>query len=190
MSASHWIEISAATLSSVMGKERIGEPPLLLRPEPSWLAVDEQRQTDAFAQAELRQLGWVDQRDRVEGGVLDCLHLLGHPPIEYGAIFDAERLPRRVVVVGSGEVGVLARREGPVIRLAVLQDELLPESLIRQLSDVPPAATPAVNIRRADVSAADAFDCDGQALRQLARCRGQADPNANGDPAAPRRPPQ
>lgn len=167
MSASRWTAISAATLSRVMDNQRIGEPPLPLRADPTWMPEDERQRADAAVWAELGHLDWLDHRGRVRGEVLDNLHLLAHPPIEYGAIFDSAGCPRRAVAVGTEDNALLARREGPVVQLAVMDDEFLPESLLRQLPDVAPATTSAVNVRRSDVYAADSFGPDGQTLRRL-----------------------
>lgn len=167
MPSSAWITIAATTLSNVVRREGIGELPLLLRPEPTWASDDEQLQADIVAQAELRRLGWVDQRGRVDLDVLDNLQLLGHPLIEYGALFQLDGLRYGVAITAVGDNAVLARSDGSMIQLAFLRDQFLPGILLRQLPEVSPATVPAVNVRRADVSATDTFGHDGRALRQI-----------------------
>jgi hypothetical protein len=58
-----------------------------------------------------------------------------------------------------------------MIELAFVRDELLPEILLQQLPDAPPAATSAVNVRRSDISAADVFAREARTVGWL---RGQA----------------
>lgn len=165
MVSSHWTAITAATLSAVMCREQIGDVPLLVRPEPAWIDTDRRRSADMAAQAEIARLGWIDRYGRLEGAVLDQLHLLAHASLEYGAVFEIGGRQRRVAVVGAGNDGVLIRRDGPMINFSILQDELLPEILLGQLPHVPPAALPAANLRRADINADETSSQDRRALR-------------------------
>jgi hypothetical protein len=162
-----WATISAVTLSVMLHRAGVGELPLLIRPQPAWLDPDEARLAEAAASTELRQLRWLDQRGQIDGEILDRIFLLGRAPVEYGAVFDIDGRPHRLVVVAGGGDAVLASREGTMIHLAVLRDGSPLETLVRQLPEVRTAAISAVNVRRSEARYADAFGHDGQVLANL-----------------------
>lgn len=161
------VKMAVTTLSALLHSQGLGELPLLIRPEPVWDDVDEQRAVDAAALAELGRLRWADRLGHVDGDVVDWLRVLGHAPVEYGAVFEVDGAQYRVVVAAAGNDAVLAHCDGPMVDVVFLRDEFLPEILLRQLPDVPPAATPSVNMRRSDINSAEVFTRDGQALAKL-----------------------
>ena len=70
------VTITVTALSTVIASQHIGEPPLVIRPNPVWTDPDGDRVAEAAAWTELRQIGWVDRRGRLDGEALDSLHVL------------------------------------------------------------------------------------------------------------------
>lgn len=146
------VTITVAALSTVMASQNIGEPPLVIRPNPAWTDPDGDRVAEAAAWTELREIGWVDRRGRLDGEALDSLHVLARPSIEYTAVFMADGRQNNVVVAGHGDDMVMAYREGQAVTLSIARHESLPETLLRQIPDARPAPIGALNVRLSDLA--------------------------------------
>lgn len=146
------VTITVTALSTVMASQHIGEPPLVIRPNPVWTDPDGDRVAEAAAWTELREIGWVDRRGRLDGEALDSLHVLAHPGIEYTAVFMADGRPHHVVVAGRGDDMVMAYREGQAVTISIGRRQSLPETLLRQIPDARPAPIDSLNIRLSELA--------------------------------------
>ena len=145
------VTITVTALSTVMASQNIGEPPLVIRPNPVWNDPDGDRVAEAAAWTELREIDWVDRRGRLDGQALDSLHVLAHPTIEYTAVFTADGRPYHVIVAGRGDDMVMAYREGQAVTLTLAQRQSLPETLLRQIPDARPAPIDSLNLRLSEL---------------------------------------
>jgi hypothetical protein len=145
------VTITVTALSTVMASQNIGDPPLVIRPNPVWTDPDGDRVAEAAAWTELREIGWVDRRDRLDGEALDSLHVLARPSVEYTAVFTAEGRSYHVVVAGRGDDMVMAYREGQAVTLTLARRQSLPETLLRQIPDARPAPIDSLNIRLSEL---------------------------------------
>jgi hypothetical protein len=146
------VTITVAALSTVMASQNIGEPPLVIRPSPVWTDPDGDRVAQAAAWTELREIGWVDRRGRLDGEALDSLHVLARPSIEYTAVFMADGRQHHVVVAGRGDDMVMAYRDGQAVTLTLARRQSLPETLLRQIPDARPAPIDSLNIRLSELA--------------------------------------
>jgi hypothetical protein len=170
------VTITIGALSTVMHKHNIGEPPLVIRPNPVWTDPDDDREADAATWAELREIGWVDRRGRLDAQALDGLHLLARPSLEYTAVFMADGHQHNVVLAGHGDEMVMAYREGQAVTLTMARHQSLPETLLRQIPDARPAPIAALNVRLSDLkglrSDGDMADGNGSYAAREARAVG------------------
>jgi hypothetical protein len=147
------VTITVGALSTILERHNIGEPPLVIRPNPAWTDPDGDRAAEAAAWTELREIGWVDRRGRLDGEALDGLHILARPSIEYTAIFMADGRQNNVVVAGQGDEMVMAYREGQAVTLTMARHQPLPETLLRQIPDARPAPIDPLNVRLSELKA-------------------------------------
>lgn len=147
------VTITVGALSTILRSHNIGEPPLVIRPNPVWTDPDGDREAEAAAWKEFREIDWVDRRGRLDREALDGLHLLVRPSIEYTAVFMADGHQHNVVVAGHGDDMVMAYREGQAVTLTMARHQSLPETLLRQIPDARPAPIEALNVRLSDLAA-------------------------------------
>ncbi len=147
------VTITVNALSAILRTQNIGEPPLVIRPHPVWTDPEGDREAEAAAWTEFREIGWVDRRGRLDGEVLDGLHMLVRPSIEYTAVFMADGRQHNVVIAGHGDEMVMAYRDGQAVTLSMVRHQSLPETLLRQIPDARPAPIDALNVRLSDLAA-------------------------------------
>jgi hypothetical protein len=147
------VTITVSALSTILRTLNIGEPPLMIRPYPVWTDPEGDREAEAAAWTEFREIGWVDRRGRLDGEALDCLHVLVRPSIEYTAVFMADGRQHNIVVAGRGDDMVMAYRDGQALTLSMARRQSLPETLLRQIPDARPAPIDALNVRLSDLTA-------------------------------------
>lgn len=147
------VTITVSALSTILRTLNIGEPPLVIRPNPVWTDPDGDREAAAAAWTEFGEIGWVDRRGRLDGEALDSLHMLVRPSIEYTAVFAADGRQHNVIVAGRGDDLVMAYREGQAVTVTVARHQSLPETLLRQIPDARPAPIDALSVRLSDVAA-------------------------------------
>jgi hypothetical protein len=146
------VTITVGALSTILRTHDIGQPPLVIRPNPVWTDPDSEREAEAAAWTELREIGWVDRRGRLDGEALDGLHVLARPSIEYTAVFMADGRQHNVVVAGHGDDMVMAYREGQAVTLSMARHQSLAETLLRQIPDARPAPIEPLNVRLSDLA--------------------------------------
>jgi EspG family len=171
------VTVTVRALATVMRTQRCGELPLALRPAP--LATDSaaDRADEAAAWAEFGEVGWLDRRGRLDSDVLDSLHVVAYPSVEYTAVFAHDGRQDTAVVATRATDAVLLYREGDAVTVTLMRHGSWPETLLRQIPDARPASVDAVSIRTTDFAVAspgaDPFGDDrsptGHAARTLAR---------------------
>lgn len=123
---------------------------VVILPNPVWTDPQGDREAEAKAWKEFREIGWVDRRGRLDSEVLDSLHVLARPNIEYTAVFMVDGRQNTVVVAGQGDGMVMAYREGEAVTLTMARHQSLPETLLRQIPDARPAPIDPLNVRLSD----------------------------------------
>ncbi|HYS40207.1 MAG TPA: ESX secretion-associated protein EspG [Pseudonocardiaceae bacterium] len=147
------VTVTVGALSTMLRAQGIGELPVAIRPGAVWRDPDGEREAEAAALAEFREIRWVDRGSRLDGDALDSLHVLARPGVEYTAILVHAERQDAVVVAGRGDEAVIAYREGDAVTLSCLRHQSLPETLLRQIPDARPAPIDALNARVADMDA-------------------------------------
>jgi hypothetical protein len=144
------IKVTVDALARLMRVRRLGEPHITLRPEPTWLPPHVDLTADDAMWREFADVNLIDRSGRLDGDALDTITLLSRPTTEYFAMFVHKGVARSVLVatgVGSDEI-VTARRTGDVVTLSSSRQEQLPETLVRQLPQMPPARIDSINVRQ------------------------------------------
>jgi hypothetical protein len=176
------VTITVSALAGVLRAHDLGEPPVLIQPNPLWLDPSGEVDANAAMWTELVDVGLADRRGRLDGDVLDSLYVLARPGVEYVAVFTSDGRQDGVVVAARGSEAVVARREGDAVTLSSLRHASLAETLLRQVPDAAPAPIGTLNVRVADLAslperADDPFGDTGSATQQahtlgiLARAR-------------------
>jgi hypothetical protein len=162
------VTVTVSALSGVLRAQGVGELPVLIQPNPVWLDPEGDREASAAMWTEFAEVDLLDRRGRLDGDVLDTLHVLARPSVEHAAVFTADERQDSVVLATQGEETVVAYREGEAVTLTSLRHPSLPETLLRQLPDARPAPIGNVNVRVAD----DTSDREqARTLNALAKAR-------------------
>lgn len=152
--------VTIEALSRMMSTRGVGRLHPVLEPMAAWRDPDGDNLANTAMWSEFESAGWLDQRGGLDGDVLDTLAVLGRPSVEYFAIFtEKNKRYSALVADGPGET-VIAFRDGDVVELTTVHDESLPATLMRQLSDLPPARIDALNVRVDQLTAAAGPDAD------------------------------
>ncbi|HEX5406754.1 MAG TPA: ESX secretion-associated protein EspG [Pseudonocardiaceae bacterium] len=146
--------VTVDALSTMLHAQGIGELPVAIRPGPVWRDPDGNRDAEAAAWTEFREVGWVDRDGRLVTDAQDSLHVVAHPALEYTAIIVRAGRQHVVVVAARGDDSVVIRREGGAVTLSGQRRQSLPETLLRQIPDARPAPIDALNVRSADAPGA------------------------------------
>lgn len=152
------VTVTVDALSRMMHAYRLGDPPAVIRGAPVWLEPDDAHAADDSMWAEFRAAGLVEGPGRLSADALDVLHVLARPSVEYFATFTHRGKEFAAWVAGGSGDAVLAYRDGTDVRITELRDVSLPETLMGQLPDVPPARVDSVNVRYEQLAAANGQD--------------------------------
>jgi hypothetical protein len=144
------VTVTVDALATMLRAHGIGELPVAIRPGAVWHDPDGDREAEAAAWTEFREVGWVDRHGRLDGDVLDSLHVVAHPVVEYTAIIARAGRQHSVVVAARGDDGIIINRKGAAVTLSWLRHQSLPETLLRQVPDARPAPIDALNVRLTD----------------------------------------
>lgn len=146
------VTITVGALAGVLRAQEIGEPPVLVQPNLVWTDPEADRKADAAKWTEFAEVGLVDRRGRLDGDVLDTLHVLARPSVEYQVVFTTGGRENRVVIAVRGDEAVLAYREGNAVTLTSLRRAPVAETLLRQIPDARPAPIGTLNVRVTDLA--------------------------------------
>ncbi|HEY7591830.1 MAG TPA: ESX secretion-associated protein EspG [Actinophytocola sp.] len=148
------LTLDAEALARLVRLENLGELHVTLKPLGVWRPRAEEVRVETETRARLLREGLLDRRGRLDVEVAASLAVLCRAGAEfYGWINEGERT-RAVLAAAIGREAVLAIREDDEVTIAQIRPESLPQVLVAQIPDVPPARGEAHNIMRSEAVAA------------------------------------
>jgi hypothetical protein len=146
--------LDADALVRLMRMENLGDPHVTLKPLGVWRPKAEEQRVESEVRARLLKEGLLDRRGRVDVDFAASLAVLCRAGAEfYGWINEGDNT-RGVLAAAIGREAILAMRDGDEVMLTQISPESLPEVLVAQTADVPPARGEAHNVLRSEVLAA------------------------------------
>lgn len=142
-------------LADMLRAHQIGELPVVIQPDPVWSDSASDEEAGEVAWREFADVGLADRSGRLGGDVLDTLHVLARPRLEYQAMLLGRDSVDGVVLAAHGEEAVIAERVGDTVTLSSVRHVSLPETFLRQIPDARPAPIEAVNVRVDDLAGRD-----------------------------------
>ncbi|TCP56878.1 ESAT-6 protein secretion system EspG family protein [Tamaricihabitans halophyticus] len=149
---SHPVTISAASLATLLHRERIGVPHITLSPTAMWLDHDERRDADKQAGEEIDGLEVGDQRG-LDVEFAASLAVLCRPTVEYYGWINEGKTTLAVLAASIGNEAVLAVRENETVFINQLDPERLPEGLVAQIPELAPAKGKPINVAQEEMLA-------------------------------------
>ncbi len=147
---SRTLKLDADALARFVRLENLGELHITLRPLSVWRPREEERLAEAAAREQFRQLGMLDPGGRPDPELASSLAVLCRAGAEfYGWVYQ-EDTTIGVLTASIGREAVLAIRHDDVVTVQQIRPETLPEALVAQFPEVPPARGEALNILRSD----------------------------------------
>lgn len=163
------VTITAESLAAVMGVLNLGEPPMVLRPDPMWRDSAAHDAMVASAWQEFDEVRLLDGECQPRTDVVRALSTLARPRLEYTAILVGDA-GATSVVVATDEVDVVrVRKRGDAVTVSWARGTTPSYELLRQIPDAPAAPISAVNVRRDTLSDLDMFGYDDDDARTIAR---------------------
>jgi ESX secretion-associated protein EspG len=148
------LTFDAEALTRLIRMEQLGELHVTLKPLGIWRPREDEQRLQAEVREDFVRHGLLDKRGRVDVELAASLAVLCRAGAEfYGWINEGENT-RGVLAAAIGREAVLAIRDGEDIMLNQIRPESLPEVLVAQIPDVPPARGEAHNILRSEAVAA------------------------------------
>lgn len=148
------LTLDADALVRLVRLENLGELHVTLKPLGVWRPRAEELRVEAEVRAQFLRMGLLDSRGRLDIELVASLTVLCRAGAEfYGWINEGEQT-RGVLAAAIGREAILAIRDGDEISLNQIRPESLPEVLVAQIPDVPPARGDAHNVLRSEAVAA------------------------------------
>ncbi len=148
------LTLDADALARLVRLENLGELHIALKVLGVWRPRAEEEQVESETRARFLQLGLLDRRGRLDVEVAASLAVLCRAGAEfYGWINEGERT-RAVLAAAIGREAVLAMREDDEVTINQIRPEALPQVLVAQIPDVPPARGDALNVMRSEAVSA------------------------------------
>lgn len=142
--------LDADALARLVRLENLGEPHVALKPLGVWRPKDEEAALESRTRSEFLRTGLLDQRGRLDVEVAASLSVLCRAGAEfYGWVNEGERT-RAVLAAAIGREAVLAVRDGDEVTLNQIRPESLPQVLVAQVPDMPPARGKAHSVLRSE----------------------------------------
>lgn len=149
------VTVTVSALASMLRIHHVGELPIVLQPNPTWCGPAADQHAADMASREFTRVGLTGRSGRLDADTVDTLHVLARPSVEYLAVLLGEDHQDGVVVAARGDETVVAYRAGDTVTLTSVRAASLPETLLRQIPDAPPAPIEAVNMRVDDLVGRD-----------------------------------
>ena len=148
------LTLDADALVRLVRLENLGELHVTLKPQGVWRPRAEEERVESEVRARFLREGLLDSRGRLDVELTASLTVLCRAGAEfYGWINEGEST-RGVLAAAIGREAILAIRDGDEISLNQIRPESLPEVLVAQVPDVPPARGDAHNVMRSEAVAA------------------------------------
>lgn len=146
--------IAVDVLARLVRQAGIGDLHPVLAPDPMWLDTDEETAAEAAAADEIGGRWLRDRTGRLDIELVDSLAVLTRPTVEYYGWITHGETTIGVLAASTPAEALLAVRDGDDVRLRQIRRTTLPEHLVGQLPDVPPARGEFLEARQADLIAA------------------------------------
>jgi hypothetical protein len=148
------LTLEADELVRLLRLENLGEPHIALKPLGVWRPKAEEQQVESRIRARFTQLGLIDPRGRLDAELSASLAVLCRAGAEFYGWINQGDVTLAVLAAAIGREALLALREGDLVTLTQIRPESLPEVVIAQLPEVPPARGKAHNVLRSEALAA------------------------------------
>lgn len=148
------LTLPAEALVRLVRMENLGEPHVTLAPQARWRPKAFQHQIETQTRKELIRLGLVDTRGRLDVELVASLTVLCRAGAEFYGWINEGDTTRAVLAAAIGREAVLAIRDGDTVTLNQIRPDSLPEVLVAQTPDVPPARGEAHSVLRSAALAA------------------------------------
>lgn len=129
---------------------------MVLAPTPVWLPTDVDDEAARAATADLRGLGLLDRRGRVDPEVTASLAVLSRPRVEFYGWFHEGDRTIGVLAGAIGREAVLAVSDDETVWLSKSHVDRLADAVVAQTPDVPAGRGEAVTVLRSEAVAAGA----------------------------------
>lgn len=133
------VELPVFALAALIEWAAVGEPHIVLRPEPVWRSREEAAALSSATVDALTDAGLLRGQGQVDQQLLDVLPLLTTPVTEYYGWFSVDGATRGVLAAAGPMDALLAVRTGDLVRLTPVSRTALAEALLAELPDIPPA---------------------------------------------------
>lgn len=133
----------------------IGELPEVLAPVSGWQPQADERALDGRLREECTQLGWLDQRGRLDVDVAAALTVLCRPSIEFAGWITVGETTAGVVAAAIGRSALVAVEQGSWVSIRSVGSQNLARVLVAQTPNVGAGRGEPVRVRRSEVQAFD-----------------------------------
>jgi hypothetical protein len=148
------LTMPAEALVRLVALENLGEPHVTIKPKALWRPKDLEHEVETRTREQFARLGLFDRRGKLDVELVASLTVLCRAGAEfYGWINIGERTIG-VLAAAIGREAILAIREGDSVSLNQIRPEALPEVLVAQTADVPPARGEAFSMLQSEALAA------------------------------------
>lgn len=133
------LTLSEDALDSLAHGHGIGQPHILLRPEPLWRNDAERAELNRALAAELGHLPIYEGHGKLDRDFEDSLRCLCRPEIAYVAMTNVQDRFRHLLACSLGREAILAVHEHERVMLRQISPNALAQELIAALPNHPPA---------------------------------------------------
>jgi hypothetical protein len=148
------LTLDADALVRLVRLENLGELHVTLKPQGVWRPRAEEDQLESETRARFLRMGLLDSRGRLDVELAASLTVLCRAGAEFYGWINEDESTRGVLAAAIGREAILAIRDGDEISLNQIRPESLPQVLVAQIPDVPPARGEAHNVLRSEAVAA------------------------------------
>ncbi|HEY0454522.1 ESX secretion-associated protein EspG [Actinophytocola sp.] len=148
------LTMPAEALVRLVRLENLGELHVTLAPPAKWRPKAFQHQLETQTRQEFIRLGLLDNRGRLDVELVASLTVLCRAGAEFYGWVNEGDTTRAVLAAAIGREAVLAVRDGDTVTLNQIRPESLPQVLVAQTPEVPPARGEAHSILRSEALAA------------------------------------
>jgi hypothetical protein len=148
------LTLDADALARLVRLENLGELHITLRALGLWRPRAEEQAVEAETRDMFQRLGLLDSRGRLDVDVAATLAVLCRAGAEFYGWINEDDRTRAVLTAAIGREAVLAIRDGDDVMINQIHPEALPQVLVAQIPDLPPARGDAINVMRSEAASA------------------------------------
>jgi ESX secretion-associated protein EspG len=147
------LKLHMEALARLVLMENLGDLHVTLRPQSVWRRKADRQLLETEARNEFQRLGLLDRRGRIDVEVTAALAVLCRAGAEFYGWINQGEDTRGVLAGAIGREALLAVRDGALVTITQIRPETLPNALVAQTPEVPPARGEAVSVLRSDMLA-------------------------------------